>query len=43
MKINTRVKTRDIELTGLFGEFELADKDIVIKFLHQCKFKTSRQ
>jgi hypothetical protein len=40
MKINTRVKTRDIELTGLFGEFELADKDIVIKFF--CTNANSR-
>lgn len=40
MKINTRVKTRDIELTGLFGEFELADKEIVIKFF--CTNANSR-
>jgi hypothetical protein len=41
MKINTRIKSRDIELTGLFGEFELADKDIIIKFF--CTNANSRQ
>ncbi len=40
MKINTRIKTRDIELTGLFGEFEIADKNIVIKFF--CTNANSR-
>jgi hypothetical protein len=41
MKINTRIKTRAIELTGLFGEFELADKDIIIKYF--CTNANSRQ
>lgn len=41
MKINTKLKTRDIELTGLFGEFELANKDIVIKFF--CTNANSRE
>ena len=41
MKINTRIKSRDIELTGLFGEFEIADKDIIIKFF--CTNANSRK
>jgi hypothetical protein len=41
MKINTRTKSRDIELIGLFGEFELTNNDIIIKFF--CTNANSRQ
>lgn len=41
MKIKTKIKDRNIELTGLFGEFELQEKEIIIKFF--CTNANSRK
>ena len=32
MELNTGVSKREIELTGLIGEFDIPDNDVVIKF-----------